>query len=278
MDATTPGHPIGLVQMSNDAYHAAPGTSSSQIKAVMEKSLLHYWHRYINPDREPEEHKQEFDFGTAAHAAILEPDRLGEICIEMPSFNLRSPAGRAERDKFLEENPGKAALTADEMQAVRAIRDRVHTHPVASGLFTGGKAEQSFFATDPETGELIKCRPDYLHENGFAMIDVKTTRNAAPVEFAKDCANFGYDISVPWYLDVLDALYGEMPQHFIFVALEKEPPYAIGIYFAQPHDIQRARVAARRNFLRIVNAKRTNYWPDYAEEVRPLEMPGWVKR
>lgn len=278
MDATPASHPIGLVQMSNDDYHAAPGTSSSQIKEVIDKSLLHFWHNHINPDREPEERKKHFDFGTAAHAAILEPDLLDQVCAVSPPFNLRSPTGRAERDKFAEENPNKAILLPDEYQAVLTIRDRVHKHPVMSGLLTGGKAEQSFFAIDPETGELIKCRPDYLHDNGFAMIDVKTTRDAAPGAFGRDSANFAYDISVPWYFDVLDALYGEVPQHFIFLAIEPEPPYAGGLYFAQPHDIERARVAARRHFLRIVNARRTDYWPDYAEEVMPLVLPGWVRR
>lgn len=278
MDATPASHPIGLVQMSNDDYHAAPGYSSSHIKDVMGRSLLHFWHDHVRPDREPEESKKHLDFGTATHTAILEPDLLGQTCIESPPFNLKSPAGRAERDKFAEENAGRIVLTPDEFKAVLAIRDRVHTHPVVSGLLMGGKAEQSFFAIDPETGELVKCRPDYLHENGFAMIDVKSTKDAGPEAFGKDGGNYKYDISVPWYFDVLDYLYGEVPQHFIFLAIEKEPPYAMGLYYAKPKDIERARESARRNFARIVNAKRTNYWPDYAEEVLPFDLPGWVKR
>lgn len=271
-------HPLGLLDMSNEEYHAAPGTSSSHIKEIIDKSLLHFWHKHINPDREPEPRKKHFDFGTAAHAAILEPDRIGEVCAVSPPFNLRSPTGRAERDKFAEENPDRAILLPDEYQAVLAIRDRVHTHPVVSGLLTGGRAEQTFFAIDPETGELIKCRPDYLHDNGFAMLDVKTTADASQHEFGRHSGNLAYDISVPWYFDVLKALYGETPKHFIFLAIEKDPPYAMGLYYAQPHDIERARIAARRHFLRIVEAKRTNYWPDYASEVLPLVLPGWVKR
>lgn len=278
MDATPASHPIGLVQMSNDDYHAAPGYSSSHIKDAMGRSLLHFWYDHVRPDREPEEPKKHLDFGTATHTAILEPDLLDQACVESPSFNLKSPAGRAERDKFAEENAGRIVLTPDEFKAVLAIRDRVHTHPVVSGLLTGGKAEQSFFAIDPETGELVKCRPDYLQENGFAMIDVKSTKDAGPEAFGKDGGNYKYDISVPWYFDVLDYLYGEVPQHFIFLAIEKEPPYAMGLYYAKPKDIERARESARRNFARIINAKRTNHWPDYAEEVLPLDLPGWVKR
>ena len=83
---------------------------------------------------------------------------------------------------------------------------------------------------------------------------------------------------MPWYFDVLDTLYGETPQHWVWLAVEKDPPYAIGIYFAQEHDIERARICARRHFLRLVEAKRNNYWPDYGATVEPLIMPAWAKR
>ena len=267
----------GQFDISSDDYHAAAGWSSTQIKDAIDASLLHWWHQYINPEREPEEAKH-FDIGTATHTAILEPDRLSETVIKSPPYNLRSSTARAERDQFIAENPGKVVLLPEEYETVLRIRDRVHSHPIARGLLAGGRAELSYFGCDPETGETIKCRPDYMHDNGFAIIDLKSTKNAAPAAFAKDAANMHYDISVPWYLDVLDNLYGETPQHFIWLAVEKEPPYAIGIYYAQPADIDRARECARRNFMRLVNAKRTNQWPDYASEVLPLEMPGWVKR
>jgi exodeoxyribonuclease VIII len=267
----------GLVNMTNDEYHAAIGYSSSHIKDAIDLSLLHFWHMHENPNREPEE-KDAYNFGQATHTAVLEPDLLTSTVVKAPPFNLRTKDGRAERDNFAEENAGKIILLPDEYESVLKIRDRVHAHPVVSGLLTGGKAEQSFFAIDNETGELIKCRPDYLHDNGFAMIDVKTTKNAAPSAFAKDAANYHYHVSPPWYFDVLETLYGETPEHFIFLALEKEPPYAMGLYFAQPADMERGRALARRQFLRIIEAKRANRWPDYAEEVLPLELPAWAKR
>lgn len=274
----TTAQQLGLVQMTNDEYHSARGYSSSHIKTVIDQSLLHFWHEYENPDREPEEPKDDFDVGTAIHTAVLEPDLLESTIVKAPPFNLRTKEGKTLRAEFAEEHKGKVILVPDQYDAVLKVRDRVQFHPVASGLLTGGRSEQSFFTIDPETGELIKCRPDYLQASGFAMIDVKSTKDASPRAFAKDCANYHYDISVPWYFDVLKELYGETPQHFIFLAVEKEPPYAIGLYFQQPEDIQRARIAARYHFMRIVEAKRTNHWPDYGHDVQPLIMPVWAKR
>jgi len=151
----------------------------------------------------------------------------------------------------------------------------VHLHPVAAGLLQGGKAEQSFYAIDKETGELIKCRTDYLA--GDIIVDVKTTDDASPAGFGKSAANYRYPLQVAWYHDVLDAAFVEHPAHWVFLAVEKEPPYAIGLYFAQPEDIVRARPAGRRDFLRIVEHKRSGEWPDYGVEALPLQLPSWWK-
>lgn len=274
------GNPLGLVEMTNKEYHAAPGTSSTRIKALLDSSLLHYWHQFERPDREPEEPSEDMIFGDATHCAVLEPDMYPSRYVKAPAFNRRTNAGRAMSAEFDTEcaAKGQTALTPEDYAACLAIRDRIYKHPVVGGLFTGGKSEQSFFAIDPDTGELVKCRPDYLHDNGWAMLDLKTTRSAKPDDFAKDAANLGYDISVPWYLDVLDTLYGETPQNFIWVAVEKKPPYAICVFFAQKEDIERARRVAKAQFQRLVNAKRTNHWPDWADEVLPLHMPRWAAR
>lgn len=271
-------HPLGLVEISNEEYHAGPGVSKSHLDVIADKSPLHYWHKYLNPQRKPEEPTEAKRLGSAIHAAILEPDLFESAYVVTPPFNRRTKEGRALYEEFVAENAGKAIITPEDREICLAIRDRVHTHPVARGLLTGGKAEQSFYARDPETGELIKCRFDYLHDGGGMALDVKSTKDAGKVSFARDVANYRYDIAPPWYFDVLDILYGEVPKHWVWLAFEKEPPYAIGVYYAPPAMIDRARETARRDFMRIIECKRANYWPDYGESVEPLEMPGWVKR
>lgn len=270
--------------MPNEEYHAAPGDSSSVIKAVMEKSLLHYWHEYENPNREADESEEDdddghdLDLGTVIHGAVLEPDLLPSLYVVSPPFNRRTNAGRAERKAFMAEHRNVAVLTEKEERAVFAIRDRIHQHPRIAPLLTGGKAEQSFFSIDPVTGQSRKCRPDYMHDNGFALLDIKSAATAHPKEFSRDAGKFAYDISVPWYLDTIADLYGEAPQHFIFIPIEKEPPYAMGLYYCKPQDIDRARKSYRRHWDRLLEARRTNYWPDYADEAQPLDLPAYLTR
>lgn len=276
-DGVLAPHPLGLVQCSNAEYHSGPGISKSHLDCIAGKSPLHYWHKYLNPDREPEEPTPAKVLGSAIHSIILEPDLFDEEFAINPGIERRSNAGKAEYAAFLAENAGKTIITDEQAQACYAVRDAVHRHPLARGLLQSGKAEQSFYAIDPETGELIKCRIDYLPDNGSMIVDVKSTEDASPGGFGKSAANYRYPLQTAWYQDVLDACVGEHPEHWVFLAFEKEPPYAIGVYFADPVDVQRARVAGRRDLQRIVEHKRAGVWPDYGTEALPLQLPTWWK-
>lgn len=271
-------HPLGLVEIDNDSYHAGPGISSSHLHTWADGSPLHYWHKYLNPDREPEVETDAKRLGHAVHAAVLEPDLFESKYLVTPNFNRRTKDGRALYEEFLQENKDKNIITPEDKEICLAIRDRVYRHPTARGLLSGGKAEQSFYTRDAETGELIKCRFDYLQDSGFAAIDVKSTISASPEAFGRQVGNLRYDVSAAWYLDILQQLYGDTPEHWIWLAFEKEPPYAIGIYYAESDMLQRALATARRDFMGIVQHRRMNYWPDWGAEVMPLKLAAWVKR
>lgn len=271
-------HPLGLVEISNDAYHAGPGISKSHLDTIATGSPRHYWHKYLNPNREPQTPTPAMILGTAIHSIILEPDLFVHQYAPNPGIDRRTKAGKEEWAAFVAENAGKQILSDEDYQICLRVRDAVYSHPVASGLLVGGKAEQTFYAIDPETGELIKCRVDYLPDSGSMIVDVKSTEDASPAGFGKSAANYRYDVQVAWYHHVLDTLYGGHPPIWTFIAVEKTPPHAIGIYFAKPEDVARAAEAAQRDFMRIVECKRRNEWPDYGIEALPLELPGWVKR
>lgn len=266
---------LGLVDCTNEEYHGGSGISKSHLDKIGSKSPMHYWHRYLNPDREPDEPTPALVLGQAVHSIVLEPDTFEGAYAINPGIDRRSNAGKAEFAQFVAESAGKTIITDDQAQACYQIRDAVHRHPLAKGLLSAGKAEQSFYAVDEETGELIKCRTDFLPDNGSMIVDVKSTDDASPSGFAKSSANYRYPVQTAWYQRVIKSYYGECPPHWVFLAFEKEPPYAIGVYFTQPEDVARAAIAAQRDFMRIVEHKRLDYWPDYGTEALPLNMPTW---
>lgn len=276
-DGVLQPHPVGLVACTNDEYHSGPGISKSHLDTIAGASPKHYFWKYLHPDRERQEPTPAMIMGTAVHTAVLEPDLFPSEVIESPEFDRRSKVGRAEYEAFQLEHKGRIVLAPEDYATCLAIRDAVHMHPVAGGLLQGGKAEQSFYAIDRETGELIKCRTDYLRDSGAMIVDLKTTDDASPAGFGKSAANFRYPIQTAWYNGVLDAAFGEHPQDWVFLAVEKKPPYAVGIYFMEPDIVARAEIAARRDFMKIVECKRSGEWPDYGIEPQPLVLPGWSK-
>lgn len=274
-DGVLTPHPLGLVECTNEQYHRGPGISKSHLDVIHGQSPRHYWHKYLNPDREPEDPTPAKVLGTAIHSIILEPDTFNDVVAINPGIDRRSNAGKAEYAAFLAESKGKLIITDDQAQACYEVRDAVHRHPLAAPLLRGGKAEQSFYAIDNETGELIKCRTDYLPDNGSMIVDVKSTDDASPSGFGRSAANYRYPVQVAWYQHVLAMAYGEHPPHWVFLAFEKEPPYAIGVYYAEPDDVARAAIAARDDLNRIVECRRSNVWNDYGTEALPLSLPKW---
>lgn len=277
-DGVLTPHPLGLVECTNDAYHRGPGVSKSHLDAIANVSPLHYWAKYIDPNRVRAEPTPAVIMGSAVHSAVLEPDLFPSEYVMAPQgINKRTNAGKAEYAAFEEENKGKTVLDAEDFATCLSVRDAVYRHPVARGLLTGGKAEQSFYAIDKETGELMKCRTDYMHDSGAMIVDLKTTEDASPSGFGKSAANFRYPIQTSWYNGVLDAAFGEHPADWVFLALEKKPPHAIGIYFTTPEQLIDSHMAARRDFLRIVEHRRSGHWPDYGHVPMPLALPAWSK-
>lgn len=268
------GHVQGL---TNDQYHDADGISKSHLDAIANQSALHYWAKYIDPDR-VRERTEAMDIGQAAHFAILEPDLLATKVACQPDLDARTKEGKALRAQFQLENAGKLILKHEAYQGVIGLRDACMRNETTSGLLTRGKSEQSYFAKDPDTGALIKCRTDWIYDNGEMIIDVKSAEDASPFGFGRAAGNYRYDLQAPWYMDVVHLATGVKPKNFVWIAFEKAPPFAIGVYYAAPEQIEAARTAARNDLVRILNHRKLNSWPDYSQEIRQLQLPAWVKR
>lgn len=265
-------------ELSNEDYHAAPGVSKSHLDVMNGGSARHYWQAYLNPERPVREPTDALRLGNAIHAAVLEPHLLEERYAEWCGADRRTKEGKALYIEFESTRAGRIKLSADEMETCRQIRAAFGRHPVAKGLLMNGQAENSFFAKHPETGALVKCRTDYFTDDGDTVIDIKSTLDANPIAFGKDATNYRYDVAVPWYFDIIAAVQGRMPKRWIWLAIEKVEPYAIGIYYATKKDIVRARDTARRNLLEILHYRERGEYPDYGSEIRPLELASWAKR
>jgi len=266
-------------EVSNETYHSGPGISKSHLDEICppKKSPRHYWAKYIDPKRLAKEDTEALRLGKAIHFAILEPDLFSAQYAQAPAVDRRTREGKAAFAEFELSAAGKEILTADDYAMVSQVRDAVHTHPHIKGLLRGGHAEQTFYAIDEETGELVKCRPDYRHDTGM-VIDVKSAAVANSDDFGHSVRKYRYHVQDAWYSDVIRRAVGEGPEYFAFIAIEKDWPHAAGLYYVEPEDVERGQRLARRDLRLIHQHKAKNYWPDFARQPLPVSFPMWARR
>jgi exodeoxyribonuclease VIII len=80
--------------ISNDAYHGGPGVSKSGLDLIA-RSPLHYWTRYLDPQRTPTEPTPSMRLGTAIHTAVLEPGEFAKRHHVAPVVDRRTKDGKA---------------------------------------------------------------------------------------------------------------------------------------------------------------------------------------
>ena len=180
---------------------------------------------------------------------------------------------KAQWDK---ENEGRQILNPDQWKQIHGMRDAVMAHPAASALLTRipGRAEQSIYWIDPITGVLCRCRPDWWRDDNLP-IDLKTTEDASPEGFARSIAKFRYEVQAAFYLDGIEAATGKRPKNFVFIAVEKKPPHAVGVYVLDAETLEIGRGLYREDLATYAKCAQADQWPGYGDKIQTINLPGW---
>jgi len=267
----------GLYEISNEQYHGGPGLSKSALD-LLRRSPAHYAAAYIHGKREPSTPAQ--ILGTRIHSSILEPHLFERDYVvepaELSALSSATKAYKEGRKLFEEANPGRSVLSLDEWNTIRGMTDAVWSNPNAATLLQNGYAEQSVYWNHPDFPDVLcKARPDYLRMEGV-VIDVKTTKDAGAKAFASSIANFRYHVQAAWYLHGLSFAFGREFKHFVFIAVEKEPPYGVAIYEASPDMVFKGEMDYREDFARYIECSRSGVWPGYDQSIKMIDLPRWA--
>lgn len=260
----------GVVPITEADYNAHPAERNSDLGYLL-KSPAHYWHHKNSPRKT----KDCFEFGTAAHFAILEPTKFYDIYQALPkSCDLRTAIGKAAKAEIVAA--GKTPLKHDEYDAIERMIESVYSHPTASKYLTGGVVEHAYFWTDPVTGIACKAKPDYLRTDNV-YIDLKTTDDAGPEAFQRSAMKWGYPRQMAYYQDGLKEATKRELAGTILLAVEYEAPYAVGIYAPDDLMIEYGRQQYQRALDILAECRKTNLYPGYDVKTQALSLPGWIK-
>ena len=243
-------------------YDQIPAVRRSELW-LLRKSPAHYLYAVTHPN----ESTPAMEFGTAAHKFILEQESFFDDYVIAPEVDRRTKAGKAAWAEFMELLGDKEVIKPADLEVIRAMDEAVLANPTAAALLKTGRHEVPIEWTDPDTGEPCKCRPDCLTEYGGQkyIVDYKTTNSCEDGHFERACRTYGYKLQAAMYTEGVFAETLESYK-FAFVAQEKNPPYAVRVYFCDQGFIDEGREQFRDLIELYHVCKKTNQWPGYENE------------
>ena len=268
---TAPGIHDGLDEATYHADKASLSVSGAK-KLLPPSCPAKFFH-----DREHgQAPKAEFDFGHAAHSAVL---GAGPVMRIVDAEDWRTKAAREQRDEI--RAAGEVPVLRAEAEQVAGMASAIKAHPIASALLDRdhGKPEQSGYWHDADHDVLRRFRLDWLPEtNGGRLIvsDYKTAISAEPGAIRKAVANYGYYMQHAWYVDGLHALEVAEDIAFVFIFQEKTAPYLVTVAELDAEAILLGRKRNDQALQVYAECTATNTWPPYSSEVELISLPAWA--
>jgi hypothetical protein len=257
-------------------YHADRLSLSSSGARLILDSPAKYRHRMNNP----EEHKSYFDIGSAVHSDVL---GVGQPVRIIDADSYRTKAAAEARDQAYAD--GQTPLLRSDATLVKAMSDAVHKHPAANQLLAKGKPELSLYWNDPETDVRLRARIDWLitpapnDDPIVTAVDLKTTaKSAAPHEFARTAAQYGYHFQAAWYLTALEqcGITHNRGAEFIFITVEKTAPHLVSVTRLHEDAIALGQTQMRDAVRTYAACIETGEWPGYTNDITTIDLPYWA--
>lgn len=252
--------------VSHEEYRSWPFWNASTIKTLLMESAGAMQYERENPS----EPTDDMELGTAAHAAILQPQVFEAAYVVFPGPTRRGNAW----EQFKEENTGRTIITASQLQKIIDIRDAVRGNQSARELLDGdGRAEVSIVWHDGVTGAMCKGRIDFLA--GARLVDLKTCADPCPRAFINQAAKLHYHVAIAAYVSGLWTLERQVETaHFIAVA--NKPYHDCVRYDIRPSALHRGRELWEYGLSRALECERNGRWPGTCPEPFEFELPQWA--
>jgi hypothetical protein len=219
-------------------------------------------------------HKAVFDFGHAAHAAVL---GVGAPLEVVDADNWMTKAAKEAKAAAYAE--GRVPLLAKEKAQVDGMAAALRAHPTAAALLSNGKPEQSGYWHDANHDVTRRFRLDWMPETDGGQMtvpDYKTALSAEPRAIAKAMTSFGYYMQHAWYVDGLTALEVAEDISFVFIFQEKTAPYLVTV---AELDAEAVLVGRKRNdeaLATYAQCLATDTWPSYTDAIELVSLPAWL--
>lgn len=263
--------------LTNEEYHGHKDSISRTGLMDFSTSPYTYWAKHINPNRPPKKNTPAMAFGSAFHTLILEPDKFDNEYVMKPEPVLLKNGGRELYDNYKNiiaylESSDKQVLDAKDWARLMLMKEKFMSNRAAVDLIKDARIENSFFWQDKESGLLLKCRPDILHDN--IIVDLKTCDSASPREFQHSMVGYGNHIQGAMIRNAVDKLEGRRINNVINICIENKYPHNMGIYIIDEEALDEGENKYKQICLALKTAAEKDDWIDYGIET--MGLPKWA--
>ena len=256
--------------MTRAEYSATPGLSQSGLKDLA-ISPLRYWHRWLRPDREPEEPTAAMRVGSAVHAAVLEPGefdpryacemipppgaldtmddlrgflrengqtpkgtRKEDVIAQVQAFAPRVPICEVLWQTHAAEHAGKVIFRVDEWANIAGAAQALMDEPKIQEILKTGEAEKPLFSVDADTGVRLKGVLDWDGPNLIMDLKTFTQREGKSIDqsIAADIYWRRYHHQAVFY-SILKG-WPTWQGEYVLAFVESEPPHETRIKAIRP--------------------------------------------
>lgn len=226
LDLMQPG-PAVVVGMPASVYHAIDRVSAS---------LLAEFHvdeaegdLYLRTPREPE--TMDMAFGTAFHAALLEPE---DYAARKLVRNDIGPSAKVGMREAQQANPGRIILARGWEAQIAGIQAKCREHPAVSEIILSDIGRRAFkevvlLWSETVYGDTVLCkaRLDYWHQDWSLCADIKTTNSAKRIDFERLLPKLAYPLKAAWYLRGVRQCGLAARPDFAWLPMERDAPHRV---------------------------------------------------
>lgn len=259
----------GIHDMPAEQYFASEAVSNSDLKWIAPPYTPAHFKAYKAGLIERTE-TPAMKVGTLTHRCILEPETMGGSYVVKPEgFDGRTKAGK----DWLAENDGAAVISKSDADMIAAMMESVWRHPEAKALISGSDREKSLFARD---GDLwTKGRIDCLTKSGNIIADLKTCALADLDSVEKAIFDYGYFRQAAYYLRIANLL-GLEKSRFVFIFVEKTPPYCVALYSLTDDALRAGELEIEASLALLKFCASRNEWPGRETGINEASLPTWA--
>lgn len=259
--------------LTDEQYDAMEGVRKSDLDLIALSPLHYKTQRGAKRIDTPA-----FRFGRLFHCMTLEREKVEERFVVAPDINKRTNAGKAEWENFEGSclDKGLTWVTQDQWDQALCMMEAVWGNPMFQKLHRNAMFETSFFAGDPETGLIRKARPDLFNPKLMVIADLKSSEGATAWEFGASAYKYRYYVQDPYYSGVVSNVTHEAVQAFVFVVVDKNPPYPVSLFALDEQAVGLGDSHWKRDLATLKHCLETDTWPGFDPKIQALSLPRYA--